>query len=356
MAEKFKPGGLQTWIGSLPIDSHIDAVRLMAQHTPEIPVWIQLPIFKAEGMIAQALAGMPGLVRDGEREFICADNSAFDTEIISFFEEYLEVAEGKRAISDSRFAMTKQAAPGFFEFIKYLESLENLPAAIKGQVVGPFTFSTSVKDQDGRAVFYHPELKEASTKCIATKARWQVSQLKKYKIPVIIFLDEPGLAAFGSSAFISITKEDIHTCLSEVIAAVHEEGAIAGVHVCANTDWSLVLDSSADIASFDAYSFFDRFILYEKQIKHFLQRGGILAWGIVPTGNISQVDQENVDSLFNRWKDQVHQIAALGFDEKQIVAQSLITPSCGTGSLPLDRALKVIQMTREISLKIRRNF
>jgi len=32
----------------------------------------------------------------------------------------------------------------------------------------------------------------------------------------------------------------------------------------------------------------------------------------------------------------------------------LITPSCGTGSLPLDIAEKVIRMTRELSEKIRK--
>ena len=35
-----------------------------------------------------------------------------------------------------------------------------------------------------------------------------------------------------------------------------QEGGLVGVHVCANTDWSLVLDSSADIVSFDAYALF----------------------------------------------------------------------------------------------------
>jgi len=352
----FKPKGLQTWVGSLPFDDHGEAVRLMAAHTPEIPVWIQLPCYSVEGMIDQFLPGMPGVAYQGERRFVRTNDELFQDDILLFYEEYIGVMEKKASLADSRFALTLDTAPGFFKFIKYLDGLENKPAAVKGQITGPFTFSTSVKDQDGRAVFYHPDLRDVSVKCIAAKARWQVSQLKKYGVPVLIFLDEPGLAGFGTSAFISVSREDIEASLGEVVAAIHEQGGLAGIHVCANTDWSLILESQADVVSFDAYSFFDKFILYGKEIKEFIQRGGILAWGIVPTGNIAWVDQESADSLYDRWKEQLRQVAGLGLDRGKVIEQTLITPSCGAGSLPVGQALKVIQMTQELSKKIQRNF
>jgi hypothetical protein len=100
---------------------------------------------------------------------------------------------------------------------------------------------------------------------------------------VIIFIDEPALAGFGSSELISISKEEILACLREVVDAIHTDGGLAGIHVCANTDWSLVLESGADIVNFDAYAYFDRFILYGDPIREFLAAGGMLAWGIVPT-------------------------------------------------------------------------
>ncbi len=343
-------------MGSLPIDDHAEAVRWMAAHTPEIPVWIQLPVYPAEGMIAQFLPGMPGVAHQGGRTFIRTDDESFHDAVLLFYEEYLAVVDGKSPPAGSRFALTADIAPGFFEFIKYLEGRDTRPFAVKGQITGPFTFATSIKDQDGRAIFYHPELRDVSVKIIAAKARWQVGQLKKYGVPVLVFLDEPGLAGFGTSSFISVTKEDIEEILGETVAAIHEQGGLAGVHVCANTDWSLILGSSIDVVSFDAYSFFDKFILYDKQIKNFIERGGILAWGIVPTGDIGRVDQESADSLYQRWINQLDQVAALGVDPGQIVSQSLITPSCGVGSLPVGHAIKVIQMTQEISRKIRRNF
>ena len=51
------------------------------------------------------------------------------------------------------------------------------------------------------------------------------------------------------------------------IDAIKAAGGMAGVHVCANTDWSLVLDSGADILSFDAYGYFDKLILYRDALQ-----------------------------------------------------------------------------------------
>ena len=66
----FSPHGLPAWIGSLPLDDHQKAVELMFEYTPDIPLWIQLPHFKKEGMIDQFLHGdvpLPGAQNNGAR-------------------------------------------------------------------------------------------------------------------------------------------------------------------------------------------------------------------------------------------------------------------------------------------------
>jgi methionine synthase II (cobalamin-independent) len=354
MTIDFTPRALPAWIGSLPLEDHDRAVAMMWAYTPEIPLWIQLPRRPAEGMIHQFLPGMPGLRAQDGRIFIQTGDDAFDDDLLAFFEETMDIARDPSLLNDSRFALTLEVAPGFFALLNTLDARNTPPLALKGQVTGPFTFATSVADQDGRAIFYHDALRGAAVACISLKARWQVRQLKKYKVPVILFLDEPGLAGFGSSAFISVSRQDVADSLEEVMAAVHAEGALAGVHVCANCEWPVILESSADIVSFDAYSFFDKFILYPKQIKTFIEKGGIIAWGIVPTGDIAAVEQESVESLFALWENEVGRLmSATGFSRSRILDQSLITPSCGTGSLPLAAAEKVVGMTKELSDKIR---
>jgi hypothetical protein len=166
-----------------------------------------------------------------------------------------------------------------------------------------------------------------------------------------MFFDEPGLAGLGSSAFITITNDEIVACLSEVFEAVRAENGLTGVHVCANTEWSVLFDSGVDIVSYDAYSYFDKLILYSDHLVKFFSQGGILATGIVPTAP-EFIDIESVDSLVEKWFEQSRQLQAIGIDEKTVYNQTLITPSCGTGAVSVDQAQKVLALTKGVSEKI----
>ncbi|MCF8024237.1 MAG: hypothetical protein K9K82_01965 [Desulfobacteraceae bacterium] len=353
MTTEFYPYALAAWIGSLPMDDHKEAVRVMFEHTPDIPLWVQLPKFAAEGMVAQFARGMPGLTSKDGKIFVDDGAEDFDDEMLAFFEAYMAVADGTEDIADSRFALLQDDAPGFFTFVRELDKGAYKPAAVKGQVTGPFTFGTGFVNKEGRAVFYNEQLRDAAVKLIAMKARWQVNQLKKYGLPVILFLDEPALAGFGSSAFISVSRQDIDQCFAEVIEAIHQEGGLAGIHVCANAEWSVILESGADIVSFDAYFYFDKFILYADQVRRFLNDGRLLAWGIVPTGDTAAIESQTPESLHELWQKEVQQLESLGLSRETVVSQSLITPSCGTGSLSLELAMRVIDMNYQLSQLIR---
>ncbi len=226
--------------------------------------------------------------------------------------------------------------------------------AVKGQITGPVTFGTGLNDQNKKAIFYDDRLRDAAVKILAMKAGWQVRTLSKFGCPVILFFDEPALTGFGSSAFISISREDIEACFDEVIEAVHAEGGLAGIHVCANAEWPLILESTADIVSFDAYSYFDRFLLYPDELRKFFESGKIVAWGIVPTLNAEDVEKETTDSLVALWEERIEKVESLGIERSIILSQSLITPSCGTGSLSLEHATKVLRLTKEVSEQIRK--
>jgi len=340
-------------IGSLPLDDHIQATDLVLEYTPEIPLWVQLPLFKQEGMIEQFLSGMPSVTHKENRTFINSDDPKHDDALLEFFEAFVAVTEGGQDIETSRFAMTTETAKGFFVFLDRVKILSKQPLAVKGQITGPITFCTALNDQDKRAIFYNESLRDAGVKLLALKAAFQVKKLRELGCPVIVFIDEPALAGFGSSEFISISAEDISECIEEVIDAIHAEGGMAGIHVCANTDWSLILESSVDIVNFDAYAYFDKFILYKEQIKRFVSSKRLLAWGLVPTLNPDEVAKETVESLFNRWQSNVSQLSALGVDLKKLQQQSLITPACGTGSLNPEQAKRVLELTRGLSDTIR---
>jgi len=352
----FQANGLATLIGSLPLVDHNEALDLIWAYMPEIPMWAQLPSNRREGMMVQFASGLPGLCHANDSLFVDAGGDAFDRELLEFYEDYLAVIEGRLQLDASRFALTEDTAQGFFTLAKRLQTAANIPAAVKGQITGPFTFCTGIADQEKRAIFYDPQIRDAAVKLLALKARWQAERLAEFQRPVIIFVDEPGLAGFGSSEFTSIAREEVMQCLEDVFEPVHQAGGLTGVHVCANTDWSLVLDSAADFVSFDAYGYFDRFILYPDRIRAFLDAGKFLAWGLVPTLNADDLEKETAASLVRRFEEQVKQVAALGIDPRQLINQSLITPACGAGTLSIDLAKKVLKITREISEEIRKRY
>ena len=353
MSYQFVAGCRSLLIGSLPLEDHAAASELVFRYTPEIPMWAQLPVHAQEGMMRQFLPGLPGIRSAGDRTYVDTSAPDFDNEVLAFYEEFVAVTEGGADIDRTRFALGAETAPGFAALMEQLADRSQAPIAVKGQVTGPFTFCTGVHDENRQAIFYNPQLRDAAVKLLALKAVWQVRRLSGSGRPVIIFFDEPALAGFGTSEFISVSREDVATCLAEVIEAVHEAGGIAGVHICANTDWSLILESSADIVNFDAYAFFDRFILYPELIRRFISAGKILAWGIVPTGSRDDIVKETAASLSEKWYEEIARVEALGIDRRRIVSQSLITPSCGAGTLPLELAEKVLQLTREVSDRVR---
>lgn len=342
-------------IGSLPHLEHGAAVKLIFDHTPQIPIWPQLPHYRNEGMMLQFLPGLPGITQKEDRVFIDSSGADFETEFLAFFEDYLGVVEGAVDLEDSRFVMTPDDAPGFELFLEEARQRQADLIGLKGQITGPITFCTGLADQQGRALFYDEQLRDAAVKLLAMRARYQTRMMARIKERPLLFFDEPGLAGFGSSAFITITPGDINTCLSEVYEGVREEGGLTGVHVCANTEWPVIFDTGVDIVSFDAYSFFDKLTLFSDHLIAFFNRGGILASGIVPT-TAELIERETTENLVDRWIAQLEELEELGVPKEQVVKQTLITPSCGTGTVTEQQASRVLEMTRDVSAVIRERF
>ncbi|MEM5789496.1 MAG: hypothetical protein AAGU11_19460, partial [Syntrophobacteraceae bacterium] len=244
---KFQGLASATLIGSMPHKDRNKAIGLALRSAPQIPAWPQLPAIPAEQMMAQYIEGLPGLVEEDGKVFVRCDNEAFDEAAYSFYEEYLTLEEAPEGLENSRFKMGPETGATFRHF---LQSLANDPGplrAVKGQIIGPFTLLSGLKDQDGRALLFDERLQDIVTKLLAYRAKWQIEHLARFGVPIIVFLDEPGLAGFGSSAFITISSELVERLLTEVVDAVHASGALAGIHVCANTDWQLAFGSGIDI-------------------------------------------------------------------------------------------------------------
>ena len=336
---------LATAIGSLPHTDAKEAIDLVFRHLNRVPFWPQLPRRSyIEGMMPQYSEGMPGVIIDEENKkiHINADDSLLK-EMEIFYETYMsEELEP--------FRITEKYAAGFYEFISRVKDLNEKIVAVKGHITGPITWGLTVTDQDNRASYYNESFRDCMLKMLERKARWQVRALKGLHQNVIIFIDEPYLQSIGAS-FVSLKREEVIENLNEVISGIKAEGGVAGIHCCGNTDWELLSETDTDIISFDAYEYAGSLALYPKQIAEFLERGGMLAWGVVPASK--DVLKEDENSLTRKLRDGMRLLTKKGIRENTLLEACLITPACGAGSLGTEDADAMLRLTSRLSSILR---
>ena len=346
-----------TGIGSMPFDDPAHAVRLILSTLPEVPHWPQLPkLGLTEQMEVQYAGSMPCIVIDREKGRIYFDTAGDYSEAFArFYETYLLAMDPEEGNGDcSAMALTPEFSKGFHALDAALRDRGGRLPFVKAQVVGPCSFSLTVVDENKRAIYYNEEFRDVIAKALAMTARWQIQTLKPYAEQVICFLDEPILSAFGSSTYVAVRRDDVVQLLGEMIDAVHADAGIAGIHCCGNTEWSLVIDAGVDIISFDAFQYGETMAMYPDAVKTHLERGGMIAWGIVPTS--AAIREQTVESLAARFEGVMDHLAGKGIDKGLIVERAMMTPSCGTGSLPPADAELVYERLAALSRHMRAKY
>ena len=340
---KFEPNLLPMIIGSVPHTDPMAGWEAVLRHFPDAPCWPQLPKRSfLENMYVQYSERFPGVVLEEDRIYVDRTQD-LDPGLERLYVAYLENALDYGAIS-AEYAAGLAAMPTVLE--GYAEQL----LALKGQVTGPISWGLMVVDQNRRPILYEEVLADAVAKHLRLKAAWQEQEMRKICPTTITFVDEPYMASFGS-AFVSLEREQVVTLLEEVLAGL--EG-IKGVHCCGNTDWSILLSTSVDILSLDAYGYAEALALYPAEVRVFLERGGIIAWGIVPASE--KANDETVDSLVGRLHQDMNLLVRKGIALDDLLASALITPSCGCGSLTPELTERVFELTVGVSKALRERY
>jgi len=333
-------GCLPTVIGSMPQTDPQAACAQIVHYLKDIPAWPQLPGRSfLENMYVQYSQGFPGVVVKEDKIYIDRSQD-LDKPLEQLYAAYL-------ANDIDKYPVSPEYAAGLHSFL----ALPDLsPLAVKGHVTGPVTWGLTVTDDTGKAILYDDILGDAVPKLLRLKAAWQEKQLRQISRNTIIFVDEPYMSAFGSVS-VMLSREKVISLLEEVFAGI---GGLKGVHCCGNTDWSILLDTSVDIISFDAYNYAQSLSLYPAEVKKFLDREGTIAWGIVPNEEDS-LARESAASLKDRLEEAMAPFTRQGIRFKQLIAQGLLTPSCGLASLPTgEAAARALELLTELSGKIRK--
>lgn len=341
----FKPKFLATGIGSMPFTDVAYAVKLSLSKVARAPFWPQLPkIDLNEQMEIQYSEGLPCIVIDREKGRMFFDTSGDYSEAFAeFYEAYMLAMDPDEGTGDcSALAIGPEFSRGIYEFEKQLQQKDKKLPFVKVQTTGPCSFALTIVDENKRAIYYNEEFRDVVIKALAMKCRWQIQKFQPFADKVICFIDEPILSGFGSSTYVSVKREDVVAHLQEVIEAVHADNGLAGIHCCGNTEWSILIDAGVDIVNFDAFEYGETIAMYPDAVKTHLNRGGILAWGVVPTS--TAINEQTVDGMVAHFEKMMDNLAAKGIDKQLIVEQAIITPSCGTGSMQPADADKVFEM------------
>ena len=338
-------------IGSLPHNNTKQAMDLVKKDFQKIPFFPQLSkVNKNEDMDIQILEGMPSFFSNKSQSFFFdTESENFYQNLEEFFSDYEEITNDINSTKLEKYAISENFSSTFPYFEQIIR--ENKPQYAKGQIIGPFTLSSILKDQNNISVIFDETLTDIVQKQLILKVLWQIRRIKQANettIP-IIFMDEPTLSQIGTTAFLSINESDIIKMLKEISDIIKKHGGISAIHCCGKCDWRIPIESGIDIINFDAYNYSKNFSIYHKAIKTFLEQGGKIAWGLVPTTDGRLLADLNVKILEKIFTDSVKYLTKKGLDEKLIIDNSLITSSCGAGSLSVKDSQKAMDLLHDLS-------
>ncbi len=335
----FSPNCQTTAMGIMP---HQDIERaLEVALSLDIPFWPQLPqVSYFEDMYVQALENFPGVRIDPVHQKINFDLSLFYEELPSYF---------KKADDPQTFRLTKEFS---LVYHRFLERDLSRYSAIRGQMISPISLGLKIVDENRKSIIYHDEVREVLFDFIQKKVNQQFLELREKNRNAFVWVDDPGLvlifsALSGYNEFQA--KDDLDRFLEGL------EGP-KGVHLCAKPDWDFLLKSKMEILSFDSFNCGVVIINY-LSLKDFVERGGIVSWGIVPTYT-EILEQETIGSLLEKLETFWEDLSRKGVDRKRLLRQSLLAPAtCNLLNPDKEKTVeKAFEVLRELSKKIREKY
>lgn len=342
--DSFKPCFMATTLESMPHRDVDDACRVMIRNFPEAP---NIP--HTSRSYRKWVEKTPAIFLDKEKKEIRFELSKRENELVEFYEHYLSQ-------DLDYFAMSPELDPALYRLAEiYRQNPWPELKVIVSQVPGPYSWGLSLKDENGAPALYNDTLRDVMLKSLAMKVKWRQRKIRE------LFPGKQTLLIIGNGALQVFTsaggtgnRDDLKTLYNELIDAA--EGMVC-IHCCSNFDWSLLMETKADIINLDSYQYGDTLALYPEALKKFIARGGMLAWGIVPTAaGGGDIQKESPSGLVERLEKRIETVSAVGIDKKKLMEASWITPTCETTTLTVELANRVFHYTKEVSQRLREKY
>ena len=327
------PPSATTGIGSLPHSQGELGLQLALQL--DVPFLPELPTgAPGELMIASALEGLPGLAFD-EQGMCTVDRAAWEAGATDLSRR-LDRALGSLQLGEFEPSASARRAWRPFLFEVQTRRL----ALAKAQLAGPFTVRWGTRLSSGGVVVNDPAVDRQVFRLLLARSLAMVRALRALSATPLFYLDEPGLYALdvGDGRHLLNLQE-----IRLLVVALQREGALVGLHCCGNTAWEALLGLGLDLLSFDVRLSLDALLEVRGPLAEFLERGGGLSLGIVPT---DLDDEGSVDELVAATGASLE--SALGTRAaRSALERCVLTPACGL-------ALRTVPDTERIVEQLRR--
>ena len=315
--------GAATGIGSLPHADPRAASTFVLERHPRLPAAPSLPNRSGvERMIAQAAWGIRGIQ-------VLPDGS-------------LRVDDP--AALDPRAPLTDAGLDGepFVALRAFLGAVAGRHGPIKLQLTGPVTLGIALHSV---GVPVHHAFAVAGA-AVRARARMLVAAAKETAplASLVVFVDEPGLTAAMHPGF-PIEPERTIDLVSSALATI-EPHAMTGLHCCGPADWRVVLQSGPQILSLPLGA---GAVDHAGALGEFLERGGWVAWGAVPTtGPLGST----ADRLWQQLSEEWCALTRAGCDPVRLREQALVTPACGLATHGEAQADLVLSLTNQVARRL----
>jgi hypothetical protein len=331
-----KPGFAATMMGAVPYRDVEHTSDVILKYFPEAP---RLPVMTRS--IRWMLEGLPCLVIDREKKrIIMVPPEQREKDVVEFYErveskdlEHFAVSDEKMPFFTSMLEKIKQAGPGGLKWVAF-------------QMGGPVVIADTIRQTDGYPAVYHETLRDIIIKGINMKSLWMEKRIREALPGIEIISDqpEPSLVSFTGAGGTG-SRQDLIQAIND---GFKDHSCLKWVHCCANIDWTLLTEAQVDIINFDAYQYAGKVALYAEEFDKFLNKGGMIGWGIVPV--IQDIlKNQNAGLLLKKLEDGIAFFVERGIDEETLARASWVLPSCETVLLSEQDSDYVFRITKEIS-------
>lgn len=184
-------------------------------------------------------------------------------------------------------------------------------------------------------------------------AFWQIGQIKNHGLKPILVIDEPQLPTYMGPASSAQAKRTLKL-LRSIVKRLKSRGALVGIHCCNRIAPSALIDLGVDLVHFDAYDFPSQIQASREKLQQFLREGGTIAWGIIPIAETLNAGLEA--KLEKRLGELFLSLETRGLPLRTVLAQSMVAPTCGTGSLTVEQSDKILNFATSLSKRLKTRY